>query len=246
MKHIYIIFFLLFSFTSYSQDEIFGEWVLNHITIDGEIHDNTFHTIVPSINFTDEYFDYFPELEGYQYYGTGLCNSYGGIYTIGTGDTMTFKEFYATLVICDDIPYETQFFEWNYFDILWYNETVTTIFTYEITGVGEDAVLTLTNSHTNNVAVYGRQTLSTTDVVLNKSKIKLKENPVKDQLEIAVHNASFNQISYTIYSVEGKVISSNNSLENHTINLSNLKSGLYFIKMLTDDNHAQTLKFIKE
>lgn len=246
MKHIYIIIFFLFSLTSFSQDEIFGEWTLSYMTIDGEIHNNTFHTIVPSINFSDEYFDYYPELEGYQYYGMALCNGYGGIYTIDSDDTITFKEFYTTLIICDDMPEGSDFFEWNYFDFLWEAGMDTTIFTYEITGTGNDAVLTLTNTHNNNVAVYGRQTLSATDLVFNKSTIKLKENPVKEQLQLKLDNQDYRQLSYTIYSIDGKCIAETKPLENNSIDVYNISPGLYFIRMETDDNKTQTLKFIKE
>src|SRR5690606_9190070 len=149
-----------------------------------------------------------------------------------------------TLVVCE-FGAGMNFIDGTYFYEIILSENPT-LLQYEITGTGSDAILTITNLSNNNVAVYDRQTLSATHAAFNNSTIKLKENPIKDQLEIVVQNASFNQISYTIYAVDGKVISSGKTLENNTINLNNLNQGLYFIKMLTDDNQTQTLKFIKE
>jgi len=225
-------------------EELLGNWFLNYRIMDGEFVENglTSEDMFPTINFSQDQNIF--QSEGLYFSGNGACNSFNGPYTIVNNETIKVEYITQTLVVCE-FGAGMNFIDGTYFYEIILSENPT-LLQYEITGTGSDAILTITNLSNNNVAVYGRQTLSTTDVAFNKSIIKLKENPIKDQLEIVVQNASFNQISYTIYAVDGKVISSGKTLENNTINLNNLNQGLYFIKMLTDDNQTQTLKFIKE
>src|SRR5690606_27035797 len=217
---------------------------LQYRIMDGDFVDNglTSEDMFPTINFSQDQNIF--QSEGLYLSGNGACDSFNGPYTIINYETISVEYINQTLGGCSNGA-GVNFNDGTYFYGIIYPGNPNLLH-YEITGTGNDAILTLTNLSNNNVAVYGRQTLSTTDVALNKSIIKLKKNPVKNQLEIVVQNASFNQISYTIYAVDGKVISSGKTLENNTINLNNLNQGLYFIKMLTDDNQTQTLKFIKE
>jgi heat shock protein HslJ len=224
-------------------ENLLGNWFLHYRLIEGVQQSNnlTESEIFPSINFSQIRANPF---EGLTFEGNGACNSFFGYYTLINSEIIEFNYFVQTLGSCTTTESE-DFNDPSYFyDILYPNSTTQLL--YEITGPISNQTLTLTNLSNNNVAVYGRQTLSATDVAFNKSIIKLKENPVEAQLEIVVENSSFNQISYAIYAVDGKIISSNKALVNNTINLNNLNPGLYFIKMQTDDNQTQILKFIKE
>ena len=225
-------------------EELLGNWFLQNRIIDGDFVGNglTTEEMFPTINFSQDNNSF---SEGLYLSGNGPCESFTGPYSIVDYQTIKVDFIFETLGGGCSTQAGINFNEGLYFGII-YSGSDPNLLHYEISGTGNDAILTLTNLSNNNVAVYGRQTLSNTDVVLNKSIIKLKENPVKDQLEMVVENSSFNQITYTIYSVDGKVISSSKTLENNTIKLNNLHPGLYFVKILTDDNQTQTLKFIKE
>lgn len=232
------------SFSLTIDNDLSGNWFLHYRVIDGiEVYNNlTTEEMFPSINFTENRYS---EETAYLFDGNGPCESFSGPYSVIDYQTIKIDTLFETLGSGCSTQAGINFNEGLYFGII-YSGDEPNLLHYEISGTGNDAILTLTNLTNNNVAVYGRQTLSTTDVALNKSIIKLKENPVKDQLEIVVQNASFNQISYTIYADDGKVISNSKTLENNTISLKNLNQGLYFIKILTDDSQTQTLKFIKE
>jgi hypothetical protein len=69
----------------------------------------------------------------------------------------------------------------------------------------------------------------------------LSPNPVSDKLHI-VHNGT-PIVSYTIYSVDGKI--QNTANYNHKIDVSTLNSGMYFIRFISEEGTTSTKKFIK-
>lgn len=76
--------------------------------------------------------------------------------------------------------------------------------------------------------------------------ISLYPNPTKDVLNISVPSELGNKTSYEVINYLGQsVVKSNSSNSNFTVNTSNFASGVYFIKLQTE-NGAKTLKFIKE
>ena len=50
---------------------------------------------------------------------------------------------------------------------------------------------------------------------------------------------------YTIYGIDGKQVKSS-ILNNDSINVEDMVSGIYFINFLSKDSSAKTLKFIKK
>lgn len=86
-------------------------------------------------------------------------------------------------------------------------------------------------------------TLSTLD--LNMLQIRLMDNPVKDYLKIQLdHN--FQSLDFQVFDISGKSIHTESVADSYfSLNVSDLKSGLYFIRFSNTIN-SKVLKFIKE
>lgn len=236
MKNLYITILCLFSLTSLSQNDILGEWFLYNINIEGTNYDNIYENNF-NINFHD------PFTTPFNISGSGVCNVYFGNYSLEEQGEISTQDCGITLILCAGADFENNHLYMIYCN---YDNNDPELLNYEVIGNGNNATLTITNTTNNNFAVYGRQTLSSADVDFNKTTVKLKENPVKNQLEVVIENSTFDQITYTIYSFDGKLISNTKPLENNIVNLNNFNQGLYFITFVTDENQPQTLKFIKE
>ncbi len=78
------------------------------------------------------------------------------------------------------------------------------------------------------------------------STINLYPNPAKDKLHFNFET-SFNQVTIEIFNTTGKQILQKTRVQNNTIslNLESISSGLYFVKITTDEEQ-KTLKFIKQ
>ena len=77
-------------------------------------------------------------------------------------------------------------------------------------------------------------TASVSSFALNK--VKLYPNPVKNNLFINSNEINFDAVS--IYSVEGKQVLSQNQILDNTIDVSNLASGIYVVKLNSADSEA--------
>jgi len=70
-------------------------------------------------------------------------------------------------------------------------------------------------------------------------------NPAKDKITISIDNLTTDNLQFEIYDLMGRVVSqlSNGKLSNSqlTIDIYNLQSGIYFLKV-----NNQVIKFIKE
>lgn len=115
-------------------------------------------------------------------------------------------------------------------------------FDYTIEVNGNKKTLTLTNA-TGIQAIYSDQILAIIDETI--VDVRLYPNPVSDLLTISSPNNEI--LSIHIYDLLGKQITSFKSsrLENIEISLTNLDSGIYFLKILTDAGQV-IKKIIKE
>lgn len=75
------------------------------------------------------------------------------------------------------------------------------------------------------------------------SKITIYPNPVSDKLYFSGNSSEI--VSLQIFSVQGKLIRKLNNLSTE-IDASHLKTGMYFVKLISIDGKINTLKFIKE
>jgi|GEM_PF-4449556 len=234
MKYIYLIFFLSFSlYASAQENNLLGQWYLHSTFFDDTESINSYE---PSFNINFSSND--GTVENYKLLdGGGICNSYLGEYVIESSNSVTFINFGHTLADCH--PFENSY-------LLFFNESIDApmLLSYSISGLGNDESLVITDQDGDYI-VYGRQALSVSENEFNKLSIRLKENPVKDELILNRNTIQGSKFNAQILSIDGKVITKNQVLENNIINVSYLNAGIYFLKFTTENNFNQILKFIK-
>lgn len=155
MKHIYtlICLFTLISFNASSQNDLIGTWYLDYIVKAGVTHPNYFNSYnVFNLEFTNSSGD----LPGTLSFSSGHgCNASNGSYSVDT-DEITFNISATFADDCYTAPYAI-------YEELYYNElncNIDCIHTYSITGIGEEQILTLTNTDGNSM-VFGKQAPTT-------------------------------------------------------------------------------------
>ena len=144
MKRVCLIFvLLLYSNTSFAQNDLVGNWYLLYINYNGVQFDNYFNNdpLNLYINFT----------ETLQVDGSSVCNDFIGVYTIDTNNSTINIGVGVTLASCTGPRgvYESKHLD----NILLYNYPSPLI--YQITGSGIDQTLKLTSIN-GNFAVYGK------------------------------------------------------------------------------------------
>ncbi len=77
--------------------------------------------------------------------------------------------------------------------------------------------------------------------------IQLYPNPATDYVHLRINDANLQNLNYNIYDIKGSLIEKQNiTSENTIIDANQLSSGAYLIKILKNNIHVQTLKFVKE
>ncbi|WP_040279009.1 T9SS type A sorting domain-containing protein [Psychroserpens damuponensis] len=239
MKQIYLLFILLFSFnlSSAQDDDLFGEWFLYHLVIDSNQVNNP-SSILPAIEFWSDPINN----NEFEFFGFAICSGYGGTYHFNAQQTLDIDSFTETQGNpCN--TNEENLFETQYFYMVLSSNPLSEL-NYDITGTGEDATLVITNLLNGNQAFYGRQTLSIHENELITSEISLSRNPVANSLNLSTAQNLVGS-NYDIFSISGQHVT-NGVLDSNSINVNQLQSGLYFLKVSTDDAIFETVKFIKE
>jgi plastocyanin len=158
--------------------------------------------------------------------------------TIETGDTVRWTW-------TDDLPHTVE------------NNTgsTETFNSGTITGLGQTYSYTFTVEGINPYlcGIHGAGSMSGTITVVNQlsvdefvaSKLLMFPNPVSTELQIQLPN-NFNEGTITIFSVSGKQVFSqfvNEGIEDVTLDLSQFKSGMYFIKYQFGE-HLETKRLV--
>lgn len=215
-----------------------GEWMLHYLLIEGNQLYNPFNTL------SNIWFEATPSFnEGFIVSGSGPCNGFFADYYFNPGQEFTIKNFSYTLSLCDTA--EEELFENYYFFQVLSNDPnpdSETELHYNISGTGDDALLVITNLMNGYQAFYGRQALSVSDFEYQSASITLDKNPVHDILTLSIDQIQ--NANYEIYSITGKLVS-NGRLYSNLIDVEELQSGLYFLKVYTNVSSSETLKFIK-
>ncbi|MBU2927208.1 META domain-containing protein [Winogradskyella psychrotolerans] len=190
-----------------------------------------------------------PFFDNISFNGTGVCNTFNGDYYIyqGDGDEINIDSFTPTTNICEP----SSDFENAYFSIL-SDESVNT-FGFEIINNGENLILTsITDDEgrsandNSKVLSFSKEALSVNDFDYNANSIRIVKNPVEDQILLNFDdNLSFQNLKYTIFNLEGKLIFTS-ELTTTNIEVHHLLSGLYFINFSDSNNTLTTLKFVKK
>ena len=142
----------------------------------------------------------------------------------------TINGFFQTLIICNN---ETNAnFEILYFPFFTKN-TAPDIFSYTISEL--NAVKTLTITSNTEKAIYTNQKLATK--AFKKSLLNIYPNPAKGFINISFKNEFSNIAKMHLYDCLGKLcISEILDTQNKTINTQNLKKGIYFLQIETQDS----------
>ncbi|MEF3079236.1 META domain-containing protein [Winogradskyella poriferorum] len=214
-------------------------WWLHHIDIPGNpIIDIPILENGPSITFSNQIdfnsFYMYPSGEGF-----GGCNDFYIKYntSFNGGNNITIIDYGATLMDCGNYAIENSYL----YDIL-FSET-TNFFEFEIVDEGSTLILT---DLLGAKLIFGDTSLSIDEYDESRYDISLLQNPVEDKLLLNIDNQLLSKtIEYSIYSIEGKQVKSS-ILNNDSINVEDIFSGVYFISFVGEDSSAKTLKFIKK
>lgn len=117
-------------------------------------------------------------------------------------------------------------------------------FPYIISDDGSEKTLIIENVN-GDQAIYGNYILST--INFHSSQFTVHPNPSKEKLFITTTNR-FGNLNVKIFNVEGKLLRTHNvAFENQTsIDVSSLKSGIYFLTIEDENGKKEIKKFIKE
>ncbi len=232
MKKLYILLLAVFaSHATQAQDDpnLLGQWYLHYIESNGA------RIYVPNgspLTITFSNLDPNPLAENVV--GFGTCNQFFGKYELNSGHTsLDVVNLLQTLVQCDNDTFEP-----IYFGILGSNST--NFFDYTIDLPNES--LTMIDLLGEKL-VYGRQVLSTKDNEIFSNTIQLYPNPAQKEI-FMTGIATNSKTSYSIYNLVENVAVSERFMTQASLDVSQLKAGVYFIKIQQQGKTA-VKKFVK-
>ncbi len=77
------------------------------------------------------------------------------------------------------------------------------------------------------------------------NSLSVYPNPASNEIRIDLSSFGSEDVNISVFDITGKIVSSYILKDKNTINVSNLKSGVYFIKA-RDNKHSETAEFIKK
>lgn len=230
-KKIFLVFSIIISSFSFSQDAEFvnNTWYLHNLILNEE--DNTPPTTV-DVSYISLHFDDTTSL------WSSACNTlYGGPITWDDSNN-TFACIYgysATLIDCDYT------FENLYFDFFYVNFDLP--FTYQVINNTDNTKTLIITNTDGDQAIYGDYQLSVNSY--KKQLVSFYPNPTKDILHLK-HGAIQQELNISVIDVNGKIVLNTSNTSLNQIDISNLKKGIYFIKVGTLDGKIQIEKIIKQ
>ncbi len=172
------------------------------------------------------------------------CNSYSGDVSDFSNDSFKMDNFGILEYNCS--LQETQIFEERYtFGFFLDDIAGEKTFNYVLDfGENDTRMLTITNPN-GDIAIYGNAALGINE--LDISQITIYPNPANKILILSSANIA-GKLTIEIFNIEGKFLKSEAlSFANQTtIDVSNLKSGVYLLKIESADGIVTTKKFVKE
>lgn len=211
MKHLLFTVLIISCISSYSQNtELFQTWYLySSRTADTEPIFNVSEiepAITPSLTIS----------ENHEFVGTGACNTFSGKFDISATmvKSLDFSQTDEVCTVQDYTSLEESFFGFLQGEVY-----------YEISYVNNKPKLILATN------IFGEAKFTNSPLALNKldpEQIKIHPNPCTSFLFINTSEVVINQITiYNIYGQSVKTIDTNFE----KINISELSSGLYFVKV---------------
>lgn len=234
MKKLYILILIATLNFSFAQDpQIFNNtWYLHNVIVNGE------DTIPPNSNmilmFSATNLD------------TNACaNLFGEVVFENNTTEFSFLNYGITLSFCDDA--DAAIYEQIYFPVFTdgidTSPAFTSYFTYSISET-EGVKTLIINSAFNKQAIYSDVALSTSQ--FNKESFSFYPNPSEGFIEINLNNSFTKSTTLEIYNNIG-ILQKTEKLTTTTsrIDINNLASGIYFLK-ITTENGTSVKKFIKK
>ena len=175
--------------------------------------------------------------ENLEFNGVGACNSFTGLYEyIPSFDELSAIDFMETGEDCGLQLHNS--FEDSYFAF------ISGGFWYSVTQDGTGFILTLENG-LFGYAIFKSYPLSISD--FQKNEFQLYPNPVGDKLFINATKSTPN-LEMKIFNIQGKLLTGENVKNENpaSIDVSNLKSGIYFLNIEDENGNFEVKKFIKE
>lgn len=223
MKKFLLAITVCCSFQVYSQDpDLVRTWYLTYVMADGGGNPFFVDEINPSIQ------PYIEIYQDYTFLGEGACNSFEGTFTFPFPNILETTSFSSTTADCGiqiHNSFENSYFSFmqggGYFDITSDNNGLKLYMHTPLMGA----------------AIFQDYPLSTSSFLLNN--ITLHPNPVKSNLYLNTNTIVLSEIE--VFSASGKKVLAKGGHLN-SVDLSSLKSGIYFLKLHTED--AFTVKKI--
>lgn len=223
MKKFLLAITVCCSFQVYSQDpDLVRTWYLTFVQTSDKATPYYVSAISPAIQ---PYLEVFGD---YTFMGEGACNSFEGIATFPYPNVFETTAFSSTSADCGIQIHNS--FEDSYFYFMEFGNE------YEIYN-NADGLILYFYTPLMGAAIFQDYPLSTSSFLLNN--ITLHPNPVKSNLYLNTNTVVLSEIE--VFSASGKKVLSKSGHLN-SVDLSSLKSGIYFLKLHTED--AYTVKKI--
>ena len=234
MKKLYILILVATLNFSFAQDpQIFNNtWYLHNVIVNG------IDNIPPNSNMNMMF--------SATSLSTNACNAmFGSVVFENNTTQFSFSNYSITLNICEDAAvamYQEIYFP-VFTDEIDTSPTFTSYFTYSISET-EGVKTLIINSAFNKQAIYSNVALSTPQ--FNKESFSFYPNPSEDFIEIKLNNSPSINTTLEIYNEIGILYKTEKlTVTNTRIDTKNLASGIYFLK-ITTQNGITVKKLIKK
>lgn len=245
-KTIYLFLLCCFTFSSSSaqQELLDGQWILNYIVVDNNTY---FAPLIFSQLPSCLPIDYFPGINfslnsagnyeaqasltfNYWFHDSSSgsmnidVNSFTALGAVTLGDCDCICElegFYLSTILAGDFTLRT--------------------FTYIIENVSGTDILTITSPE-GDIAVFYDYTLSV-DNLENEQVFKIYPNPSSEVLNVYTENTTIQTLN--IFTIAGKNVIRYSNYGPHTIDISDLSNGLYFVEIISMEGHVSVQRFLK-
>ncbi len=241
MKYIILFLAILIFLTGSAQDsQLAGvDWYLQNLVINGQNYPPPYNSEVQNV---EARFYAISNGDSADAFTTFVCNTlYGLLIYDEFNDSFSFTYQENTLITCTlqvNEDYEGIYFNFFY-------APFGSLYNYSITTETNGHKTLVLISPTGDQAIYGDNPLSNQDFSL--TQFSLHPNPAQTELFITAQNTTGN-LKIKILNIEGRLLNAQNiTLHNKApIDVSQLVSGVYFLKIEDGSGNTTIKKFIKE
>ncbi|WP_223033126.1 T9SS type A sorting domain-containing protein [Hanstruepera marina] len=233
MKRIILLVFVFLSFYSFSQNPELDDntWYLQNVVIDCDDHLAPVNEEISEVTL-----DFF--IAPFDFH-SNMCNSLtADIEFNDANSTFMLSNIFQTFATCGLA--ENSIYEQMYFNL--YSSNQANPLTYNISTNSDSSTLVVTASN-GDQAIYGSARLHAKE--FRMADLKTYPNPIID--ELFIENQNNDNLNISVYNINGQLIHSESvSHEQSVINVSELKSGIYFFVFEGGNFKKEIRKIIKQ